>query len=98
MKEEPEKDENELDIEQKLALMADPLNSGNILEKRVTGTGEGFDKSDDDEEDIDFEALLEELTIVLRNRYFYCVYCGCNFESAEDLAKNCPGDEYEDHE
>ena len=79
--------------------MADPLNSGNILERRVTGENtDSGDKNEDDEEEIDYEALLEELTIVLRNRYFYCVYCGCNFESAEDLAKNCPGDEYEDHE
>lgn len=97
---EVEKTEDETsDINQKLALMADPLNSSSILEKRVLGNDqiENVDK-EEEEEEVDNEELLVELTIILRTRYFYCVFCGCKYENEKDLNDNCPGDEYEDHE
>jgi len=95
-------DDSETTIDQKLALMADPLNSQFILEKRERSDETGHDlhhqSNDIDNEEIDHEALLEELTIVLRARYFYCVYCGCAYENELDLTEHCPGDEYDDHE
>jgi hypothetical protein len=42
----------------------------------------------------------EKLSLVctyLRRFYQYCVYCGHQYESPEELAKDCPGLTEEDH-
>src|SRR5579862_2133842 len=66
-----------------------------------------FDKvvqplEDDDMELDEFEALplekqMEEVLSYMREKYFYCFWCGCAYDSAEDLADNCPGLTEEDH-
>ena len=33
----------------------------------------------------------------LRNKHFYCLYCGCAYDDHEDLAKICPGMMAEEH-
>lgn len=33
----------------------------------------------------------------LRRKYFYCLFCGCQYDNAEDLADNCPGLAEDDH-
>ncbi|KAA1076540.1 hypothetical protein PGT21_010727 [Puccinia graminis f. sp. tritici] len=33
----------------------------------------------------------------LREEYFYCIWCGCQYESLEELNKECPGEEEDDH-
>lgn len=33
----------------------------------------------------------------LRQEYFYCMWCGCQYESSEDLSTECPGEEEDDH-
>ncbi|KAF3785535.1 G patch domain-containing protein 11 [Nymphaea thermarum] len=55
---------------------------------------------DDNEEGKDEEVIteedLQELLSKLRDKHFYCLYCGCQYESMETLLSNCPGDE-DDH-
>ena len=34
----------------------------------------------------------------LRGRYLYCLYCGCRYDSASDMQRNCPGPLEADHE
>ncbi|OLP81606.1 Methyltransferase-like protein 13 [Symbiodinium microadriaticum] len=41
---------------------------------------------------------LTELLGYLRRSHCYCLYCGCVFESASDLARNCPGVTEMEHE
>ncbi|GJP43059.1 hypothetical protein CLOM_g2562 [Closterium sp. NIES-68] len=47
------------------------------------------------------ELVSEELLLLalhrLRHRHFYCIHCGCQYESEEALASMCPGEEEEDH-
>ncbi|OAV87550.1 hypothetical protein PTTG_03547 [Puccinia triticina 1-1 BBBD Race 1] len=33
----------------------------------------------------------------LREEYFYCIWCGCQYESLEELNNECPGEEEDDH-
>lgn len=44
----------------------------------------------------EFEALsaeeqLEKLLHYMREKYFYCFWCGCAYKHAQDLEENCPG-------
>eukprot|EP00249_Psilotum_nudum_P020356 c27666_g1_i1 orf=75-917(+) len=54
------------------------------------------DTTEHTEEEITQEALQEVLE-KLRSKFFYCLYCGCQYETAESLLENCPGFEEEDH-
>jgi len=43
----------------------------------------------------------DRLTILLeylRHHYFYCFWCGTQYESVEDLEENCPGTNEDDHD
>nr|CAG8488763.1 8657_t:CDS:2 [Entrophospora candida]CAG8491656.1 15221_t:CDS:2 [Entrophospora candida] len=43
----------------------------------------------------------EKLDIILkylREEYYYCFWCGCNYDNAEELSKECPGVEEDDHD
>lgn len=42
----------------------------------------------------------EQLELVLerlKEKYRYCLFCGCRYKDADDIAANCPGEEEEDH-
>ncbi|CAE7457936.1 ATJ49 [Symbiodinium natans] len=41
---------------------------------------------------------LTELLSYLRRSHCYCLYCGCVFDSATDLERNCPGFSEAEHE
>jgi len=43
------------------------------------------------------EEDLQNILSKLRDQYQYCLYCGCKYESAEALAKECPGPNEDDH-
>jgi hydroxylamine reductase (hybrid-cluster protein) len=65
------------------------------------------DDDDDDEDDtnnidennesLDDIEKLEILTKYLRKKYFYCIWCGTEFNNEDDLRDNCPGDTRNDH-
>ena len=40
---------------------------------------------------------LAESLLYLKDIYSYCVFCGCQYESREDLESSCPGPSEEDH-
>ncbi|CAD5224472.1 unnamed protein product [Bursaphelenchus okinawaensis] len=42
-----------------------------------------------DSEELDFR--LNAVTTYLRSHHHYCVWCGCTYESEEDITANCPG-------
>ncbi len=39
-----------------------------------------------------FESRLYRSESYLRDSYFYCANCGCQYESFEDMEDNCPGE------
>ncbi|XP_043916128.1 uncharacterized protein LOC122792405 [Protopterus annectens] len=60
------------------------------------------DVDDEGSEDEEKKALaiadkLKTLTKYLRDRHFYCVWCGREFDDWKDLANNCPGPRAELH-
>ncbi|KAI9188886.1 hypothetical protein H9P43_000308 [Blastocladiella emersonii ATCC 22665] len=69
----------------------------------------GHDNNEDDdaprpwtESAIAFESLppaeqLAALIARLRERYLYCIYCGCGFDTGEEMAEACPGPGRDDH-
>ncbi|KAF8608198.1 hypothetical protein BDV93DRAFT_434600 [Ceratobasidium sp. AG-I] len=40
---------------------------------------------------------LDTLLEYLRSKYFYCFWCGANYNDLPDLEANCPGTEEDDH-
>ncbi|XP_024534181.1 G patch domain-containing protein 11 [Selaginella moellendorffii] len=54
------------------------------------------DNGDDDKEEEEDEVVVTEEDLMrivedLRRRFFYCVYCGCKYDSAEEMEGSCPG-------
>ena len=61
------------------------------------------DEDEEKEEDNDptdlsaIESKLKLLTCYLREKHFYCLWCGETFENCEQLESNCPGNERDLH-
>lgn len=53
-------------------------------------------RSDQHFNEVTLDELLKYIRY-LRQNYFYCVFCGCRFDSVDDLERNCPGETEEDH-
>ncbi|XP_020549196.1 G patch domain-containing protein 11 isoform X2 [Sesamum indicum] len=70
------------------------------LEKRdivdVEKKEEEDEKKEEEEEEITEEDLLNIL-LKLRNEFYYCLFCGCQYETMEALVSNCPGINEDDH-
>ncbi|XP_029048132.1 G patch domain-containing protein 11 [Osmia bicornis bicornis] len=55
------------------------------------------DSEEDDEETLPVNEKLDILTKYLREKHFYCIWCGTTFQNTEDLRDNCPGNTRDDH-
>lgn len=51
----------------------------------------------DDDELYDKEEMLNLLLNYIRTNFYYCWYCGCRYDTYEELEKNCPGITELDH-
>ena len=62
---------------------------------------EGEDKNDEpeeeEEEEESVEVMFKTINDYLRDKYFYCIWCGIRFNDSQDLNDNCLGDTREDH-
>ncbi|XP_078163210.1 D111/G-patch domain-containing protein [Carex rostrata] len=59
---------------------------------------EGGDEAENEEEEqIITEEDLNDILTKLRDEHLYCLYCGCQYESLEELTNSCPGLHEEDH-
>lgn len=58
---------------------------------------EGEEKAEEEEEEVITEEDLQNILAKLRDEHYYCLYCGCKYESAEALANECPGPNEDDH-
>ncbi|XP_072974076.1 uncharacterized protein [Typha angustifolia] len=54
-------------------------------------------EGEEDEEEVITEEDLHDILMKLRDQHCYCLYCGCQYESAEALAVDCPGPNEDDH-
>ncbi|XP_047370919.1 G patch domain-containing protein 11 [Vespa velutina] len=65
----------------------------NDLEKKEDENEEEEEEKEEEEEeeDITVNEKLDILTKYLREKYFYCIWCGVLFEDENDLRDNCPG-------
>lgn len=52
----------------------------------------------DDLNDDELADMLNGLVEYLREKHFYCFWCGANFESKEELTEHCPGNTRELHD
>lgn len=70
-------------------------------EKEADDTDDDDDDDDTDDEDDDQDLSdlekLEILTRYLRKKYFYCIWCGMEFNDEDDLRDECPGGTRSDH-
>ena len=56
------------------------------------------DDYEDEEDDIEPDEQLSFIIDYLREKYLYCLWCGIQYDSIEDLDSNCPGAEKNDHD
>ena len=54
---------------------------------------------EEEEEDNEcIESKLKSINEYLRDKYFYCIWCGIRFNDSQDLSDNCLGDTRDDHQ
>ena len=53
---------------------------------------------EDEEPEFDPAQLLLGITTYLREKYFFCIYCGATFSDMADLLQNCPGNSPQLHD
>ena len=71
-------------------------------EEREEGE-EGGKKEEEEKKEEEHHFLKSTWTyrlslVYLRDRYSYCLFCGCQYEDQEDMTSCCPGINEEDHE
>ncbi|CAL9120914.1 unnamed protein product [Musa textilis] len=54
-------------------------------------------EEEEEEEEVITEQNLHDILTKLRDEHRYCLYCGYQYESSEELATDCPGPSDEDH-
>ncbi|XP_034938162.1 G patch domain-containing protein 11 [Chelonus insularis] len=70
----------------------------NIDDDESDGNNENeIEKDDKDEVELLPKDKLEILTEYLRNKYFYCIWCGTTYNDQDDLTDNCPGPTRDSH-
>ncbi|KAH9493382.1 G patch domain-containing protein 11 [Dermatophagoides farinae] len=67
------------------------LRAKNDDEENEDEKNDDDEDEDDDENEIDYQERLEQLDHYVRSEYFYCLWCGCRYDSNVDLIDNCPG-------
>ncbi|CAB4384570.1 unnamed protein product [Rhizophagus irregularis] len=73
-----------------------------LFEEQVVEDDEGekvqFQKERQEFEDLKPSEKLDRIFRYLRETYYYCFWCGCEYGSAEEIDQECPGYEEEDHD
>ncbi|CAH9079342.1 unnamed protein product [Cuscuta epithymum] len=69
------------------------LENREVVEEAKEKEGE----EEEEEEEIITEEDLLTMLMKLRDEYYYCLFCGCRYDSLEALAGDCPGVSEEDH-
>lgn len=59
---------------------------------------EEYDDEEYEEDEIEPDEQLSFILDYLRTKYLYCLWCGVQYDSADDINSNCPGIEKCDHD
>lgn len=70
---------------------------GNIVEEEGKEEEEEDKEEEEEEDELTINEKLNILTKYLREKYFYCIWCGVLFDDEDDLRDNCPGCTRNDH-
>ncbi|CAG8538640.1 3530_t:CDS:2 [Diversispora eburnea] len=73
----------------------------NVFWLHIENEEQEIEEIENEEEEFEKLETNEKLDIILtylRNRYHYCFWCGSDYDSAEELLRECPGTKEEDHE
>ncbi|XP_015122709.1 G patch domain-containing protein 11 [Diachasma alloeum] len=66
--------------------------------KKENGNNDEEEENEEKEQQtLSTSEKLEILTKYLREKYFYCIWCGAAYGSVKDLKDNCPGNARNDH-
>ncbi len=91
-------------------IKSDVRNARNIIEQMDMANNKPQNElwptridQNEDLEESEFDLLIPEMQLkqtmlYLRSVYRYCIYCGCSFDTEEDMENDCPGEAREDHE
>ncbi|XP_073386008.1 uncharacterized protein [Physcomitrium patens] len=66
-------------------------------EEKKKQKDEDADEEEEEEEEVITEEMLQETLARLREVFNYCLYCGFQYESREQLRNDCPGVEEDAH-
>jgi len=66
-------------------------------EKKEDEEEEEEDKQEEEEQELSESCKLDLITFYLRRTYFYCIWCGVEYNDQQDLLNDCPGDQRNDH-
>ncbi|XP_052767734.1 G patch domain-containing protein 11-like [Mya arenaria] len=70
-----------------------------VEEEELGHEAEGSEGDEDDPyANFTVEEKLDVLTLYLRTKHKYCIWCGIKYNDNEDLMQNCPGNSAELHE
>ncbi|KAJ7972287.1 G-patch domain [Quillaja saponaria] len=72
------------------------LENREVMEPEKNEDDEESGHDEEDEEEIT-EEQLQDLLMILRDEYQYCLFCGYQYESVDALLENCPGTNEDDH-
>lgn len=53
---------------------------------------------EEDEDELVDEVKLVQIVSYLRDKYYYCIWCACKYESTQELHDLCPGSTRTDHD
>lgn len=79
------------------------LKDADEFENTVVSTEEEEEEDISDREEkaswvaLDSASRLIYTLQYLRQEYFYCIWCGCQYDSLEELNQECPGEDEDDH-
>ncbi|XWS43218.1 hypothetical protein CRYUN_Cryun16bG0083700 [Craigia yunnanensis] len=73
----------------------DQLENKEVVPKKNEDEEGGQDEEEEEEEVT--EEDLQDILMKLRDEYQYCLFCGFQYESMEELLSNCPGTNEDDH-
>ncbi|KZC03906.1 PREDICTED: G patch domain-containing protein 11 [Dufourea novaeangliae] len=79
----------------------EPVNGWFWLPQKTESSSDTEDEEEEEEEEEEeappINERLEILTKYLREKHFYCIWCGEAFNNDDDLRNNCPGNTRNDH-
>lgn len=92
-----DEEEEEREEEEEEMLFLRKRRKKKIGNKKDWNEDEDVEEDEGEREEEGSQEILQELLNRLRNEYFYCIYCGFEYSSKNELDAKCPGENEEIH-